>query len=343
MEQALARYLGDHPHRRARVDDGNLHLQRVQKLRGSENVARKTYVRLSAGAITAGGTLGILIPPSVMLVVMAPVVGVPATHLFAACTIPGLLLAALYCGYTLIRSYLNPKLGPPLPLEQHASSYTVVLRELAIGVVPVVVVVFATLVTILMGIATPTDAAAVGCFVSVVMAIMYGRLTWKGFKRSVFATLEISSMVLVLVAAFNFYGAVFSRLGSASMIAESLLDLPLPPTAMLLVILLLIFLLGWPLEWVPIVLVVVPIVLPMIKQLEIDMLWFTTLVAVCLQTAWLSPPVALSAYFLKGVVPDWDLKDINAGMLQFMLLQLAGLLLIIVFPALALWLPSQLF
>jgi tripartite ATP-independent transporter DctM subunit len=224
-------------------------------------------VQLSAGAITAGGTLGILIPPSVMLVVMAPVVGVPATHLFAACTIPGLLLAAMYCGYTTIRSYLDPKLGPPLPPEQHASSYMEVVRELAIGVVPVVVVIFATLVTILMGIATPTDAAAVGCFVSVIMAAAYRRLTWNGFKASVFATLEISSMVLILVAASNFYGAVFSRLGSAAMITESLLDLPLPPTAMLLVILLLIFLLGWPLEWVPIVLVVVPIVLPMISNL----------------------------------------------------------------------------
>lgn len=300
-------------------------------------------VRLSAGAITAGGTLGILIPPSVMLVVMAPVVGVPATYLFASCTIPGFLLAGLFCAYTTIRSYMNPKLGPVLPLEERPTSVMQVVRELAIGVVPVIVVIFATLVTILMGIATPTDAAAVGCFVSVIMAMLYRKFTWEGFKKSMFATLEISSMVLVLVAASNFYGAVFSRLGSATFIAEWLLDLPFPPTVMLLLILLLIFLLGWPLEWVPIVLVVVPIVLPLVQKLGIDVLWFSTLVAVCLQTAWLSPPVALSAYFLKGVVPQWELRDINLGMIQFMLLQIVGLLLVLIFPALALWLPSVLF
>jgi TRAP-type mannitol/chloroaromatic compound transport system permease large subunit len=149
-------------------------------------------------------------------------------------------------------------------------------------------------------------------------------------------------MILVLVAASNFFGAVFSRLGSANMIAESLLALPLPPTAMLLLMLAIIFLLGWPLEWVPIVLIVVPILLPLVQKLGIDLVWFCTLVAVCLQTAWLSPPVALSAYFLKGVVPDWPLNDIYRGMAQFMVLQIIGLLLVLFFPELALWLPAVL-
>lgn len=149
-------------------------------------------------------------------------------------------------------------------------------------------------------------------------------------------------MILLLVAASNFFGAVFSRLGSPSMIAETLLQLDLPPTGMLMLVLLIIFLLAWPLEWVPIVLIVVPILLPLIKQLNIDLIWFCTLVAVCLQTAWLSPPVALSAYFLKGVVPDWRLKDIYAGMMQFMALQILGLALVLIFPALATWLPQAL-
>ena len=149
-------------------------------------------------------------------------------------------------------------------------------------------------------------------------------------------------MILFLVAASNFFGAVFSRLGSATMIAESLLSLNFSPTTMLVIMLLIIFLLGWPLEWVPIVLIVVPILLPLVNKLGIDLVWFCTLVAVCLQTAWLSPPVALSAYFLKGVVPEWSLKDINAGMIQFIWLQLIGLGLCIAFPQLSLWLPALL-
>jgi TRAP-type mannitol/chloroaromatic compound transport system permease large subunit len=168
-------------------------------------------------------------------------------------------------------------------------------------------------------------------------------MTLERLKQAIWSTLEVSSMILLLVAASNFFGAVFSRLGSTTLIAESLLGLALPPTVLLIVILLVIFLLGWPLEWVPIVLIVVPILLPIVQKAGIDLIWFCTLVAVCLQTAWLSPPVALSAYFLKGVVPDWSLKDIYAGMLQFMWLQVAGLVIVFMFPQLALWLPKVLF
>ena len=299
-------------------------------------------VRLSAGAITAGGTLGILIPPSVMLIVMGPVVGVPTTDLFAAAVIPGLLLAGLYIAYALGRSFLNPELGPPLPLDQRAGSIGEVVRELVLGVLPVVVVILATLGVILAGIATPTDAGAFGAFTVLLLTLVYRRLTWAKLKIAVFSTLEVSSMILLLVAASNYFGSVFSRLGSANMIAEALLSLPFSPTIMLILILALIFVLGWPLEWVPIILIVVPILLPLVQKLGIDLIWFCTLVAVCLQTAWLSPPVALSAYFLKGVVPDWKLSDIYAGMFQFMILQVIGLGLILAFPQLALWLPAVL-
>lgn len=299
-------------------------------------------IRMSAGAITAGGTLGILIPPSVMLIVMGPVVGVPATDLFAAAVVPGLMLALLYIVYTLVRCYMNPALGPALPPEERAGSVGEVVRELAVGIVPIVVVIFATLGVILAGIATPTDAGAVGAFAVLLLTLAYRRMTWANFRAAVYSTLLTSCMILLLVAASNYFGAVFSRMGSASLIAESLLGLDLPPTVMLLLILGIIFVLGWPLEWVPIVLIVVPILLPLVRKLGIDIVWFCTLVAVCLQTAWLSPPVALSAYFLKGVVPEWDLDDIYKGMLQFMVLQVIGLLLILAFPQLALWLPAVL-
>jgi TRAP-type mannitol/chloroaromatic compound transport system permease large subunit len=149
-------------------------------------------------------------------------------------------------------------------------------------------------------------------------------------------------MILLLVAASNYFGAIFSRLGTANMIADALIELPFSPMVMLWLILGLIFILAWPLEWVPIVLIVVPIMLPLVQKLGIDLVWFCTLVAVCLQTAWLSPPVALSAYFLKGVVPEWKLIDIYIGMAQFMILQVLGLAIVFMFPELATWLPSVL-
>ena len=150
-------------------------------------------------------------------------------------------------------------------------------------------------------------------------------------------------MILFLVAASNFFGAVFSRLGTPEVMTQALLGLELPPMAMLAIIMVVIFLLAWPLEWVPIVLIFVPIMLPLIKQLNFDLTWFGILVAVNLQTAWLSPPVALSAYFLKGVAPQWGLSDIYKGMMQFMVLQLVGLILVIVYPQIALWLPGVLY
>lgn len=299
--------------------------------------------RLSAGSIAAGGTLGMLIPPSIMLVVMGPVVGVPITELFAAAVFPGIMLAGLYMGYAVVRSYLRPELGPALPVEERAESGYEILRELFVGIIPLAVLIISVLGSILAGLATPTDAAAMGAMGSFLMALAYRRLTWQRLKTAVYSTIITSSMIMLLVAASNFYGAVFSRLGSATMIAEALLGLDLPPTVLLLVILALIFILGWPLEWVPIILIVVPIMLPAVTKLGIDLVWFCTLVAVCLQTAWLSPPVALSAYYIKGVVPDWDLKDIYLGMMQFMVIQMFGLMIVLFFPQIALWLPNLLF
>lgn len=299
--------------------------------------------KLSAGAIAAGGTLGILIPPSVMLVVMGPVVGVSVSQLFAAAVLPGILLAALYAGYALTRSFLNPRLGPPLPVEERATSPLQLLTEVVIGIIPVTILILATLGTILAGIATPTDGAAMGAFGALVMTLAYRRLSWTMLKSCVVCTLEISSMILFLLAASNFFGAVFSRLGTTNMITNGLLALNLPSMGLVVAILVVIFVLGWPLEWVPIVLIFVPIMLPLVRQMGIDLIWFSTLVAVCLQSAWLSPPVALSAYFLKGVMPEWDLKDIYLGMLQFMVFQVLGLGLLLLFPQITLWLPRLLY
>jgi len=163
------------------------------------------------------------------------------------------------------------------------------------------------------------------------------------FYDALIKTLEITVLILFLVAASNFFGAVFSRLGTPMLLTEFLLSWDISVTWVLLIIMALIFLLGWPLEWVPIVLIIVPILIPVLIKLDVNLVWFGILVAVNLQTAWLSPPVALSAYFLKGVVPEWDLKDIYLGMMQFMVIQVIGLVLIFVFPQIALWLPTLIY
>lgn len=299
--------------------------------------------RLSAGAIGAGGTLGILIPPSILLIVLGPVVGVPVSELFTAAIIPGLMLSITYIIYTLARSWFQPSLGPPLTDAEIAeTSIWQKFGELAVGVVPVLVIIGFTLGVIILGIATPTDAAATGGFASLMLALIYRRMTWQKFKTCVFNTLLNTSMIMFLLGAANFFGAVFSRLGSADFLTQWLLDLPLGPESMLLIMLAIVFVLGSPLEWIPIVLVIVPIFLPTVAEMGYDPLWFSILVAVTLQTSWLTPPMALSAYFLKGVVPGWRMGDIYVGMTQFVALQLIVVLLLVAFPELVLWLPEKL-
>ena len=365
-------------------------------------------VRLAAGTITAGGTLGILIPPSIMLVVMGPVLEVPVTDLFAAAIVPGIMLASLYAAYALIRCWMNPSLGPTLSEEDQPQTshlywleailvigsilmlFTLMVMGLSgglaglfpfsslllpagwaglmyagsvwvktnkpagfffsdlwyeffMGLVPPSALVAFALGSILFGWATPTEGAACGAFGALVLSLAYRRLTLSKLYDALLKTLEISVLILFLVAASNFFGAVFSRLGTPTMLTDFLLAWDLSPTLILIIIMALIFLLGWPLEWVPIVLIIVPILIPVLVKMDVNLTWFGILVAVNLQTAWLSPPVALSAYFLKGVVPDWDLKDIYLGMMQFMVIQLIGLILVFTFPQIALWLPEYIY
>jgi tripartite ATP-independent transporter DctM subunit len=298
--------------------------------------------KLSAGAIAAGGTLGILIPPSVMLIVMGPVLGVSVAELYAAAFGPGFLLATVYLVYLLGRAFINPKLGPPVPKEERVHSFAVLLREVVIGVVPLLGLIAATLGSILAGVATPTEASALGALGASLLAIAYRKVTYAGLKRAVLATTATSSMVLFLAMTSNIFGAVFSRLGTANWITETMLALPLPPTLMLILVIVLIFLLGWPFEWPAIVLVFLPIFYPVIAALKFDMIWFGALVAVTLQTAFLSPPVAMSAYYLKQVVKEWSLATIYKGMYEFMILQCIVIALLIIFPQIATYLPDRL-
>jgi len=298
---------------------------------------------LSAGAIAAGGCLGILIPPSVMLVVMGPVLGVSVIHLFAAALIPGLILSLMFIGYTLVRCQINPELGPPLPPELRPESTSAIFKELISGVIPLGFVMFASLGSIIAGLATPTEAAAMGSGGSVLLTVIYKRFNLRLIKAATLSTLRTTSLILFLVVTSTQYGAVFTVLGTGSMLVNTMMGLAVPPMVLLAILMVVIFLLGWPLEWPAILFIFVPIFLPVIIQLNFDLIWFGTLLAVNLQTAFLSPPVAMSAYYLKAVAPEWSLADIYIGMMQFMALQFVGLMLVFFLPQIALWLPKMLY
>jgi tripartite ATP-independent transporter DctM subunit len=299
--------------------------------------------RLAAGVVCAGGTLGILIPPSIMLVLMGPVMGVSVLHLFAGAIIPGLLLAGMHIAYAMTRAVLNPSLGPPLPLEERAANWGIVVKELIAGFLPAAALMFCALGTILMGIATPTEAAGLGAAGALVLTVLYGKMSWSLFRDCMMNTLQTTSMILFLAVSANIYAAVFSRLGSGLLVTSWFLGMPFDPFWIVVMMMVLIFLLAWPLEWPAIVLIFVPILVPVVRELEVNLVWFGILVAVNLQSAFLSPPVAMAAYYLKGAVPQLNLGDIYIGMLQFNVIQNMAVVLILVFPGLALWLPRLIY
>jgi len=308
---------------------------------------------LSAGAITAGGTLGILIPPSVMLIVMGPVLGVSVADLYAAAFGPGFLLAAIYLIYLITRSAINPKLGPPVPKEERVTDPVAIVREVIIGVLPLALLIAATLGSILAGLATPTEASAIGALGALILAVCYRRLTYAGLKQAVISATMTSSMVLLLAVTSNIFGAVFARMGTADWVTGAMVSLPVPPLVMLAFVVILLFLLGWPFEWPAIILVFLPIFYPVVDALkpalsqsfgippEFFMVWFGSLVAVTMQTAYLSPPVAMSAYYLKQVVKEWSLGTIYRGMFEFMVLQCIAIAIVMFVPAIATWFPQR--
>src|SRR5919205_91881 len=309
---------------------------------------------LSSGTITAGGTLGILIPPSVMLIVMGPVLGVSVADLYAAAFGPGFLLAGLYLVYLITRSFINPRLGPPVPKEERVTSVYAIVREVVIGVLPLMLLIAATLGSILAGLATPTEASGIGALGALILAIVYRRLTYAGLRQAVISATLTSSMVLLLAVTSNIFGAVFARMGTANWITDAMVSLPVPPLVMLAFVVFLLFLLGWPFEWPAIILVFLPIFFPVVDSLkpalsqslgiqpDLFMVWFGALVAVTMQTAYLSPPVAMSAYYLKQVVKEWSLGTIYRGMFEFMVLQCIAIAIVMFMPGIATSFPQKL-
>ncbi|MBF2019591.1 MAG: TRAP transporter large permease subunit [Hydrococcus sp. C42_A2020_068] len=301
-------------------------------------------VKFSTGIIAAGGTLGILIPPSVLLILYGATAGVSVPKLYAGAFIPGLLLSLSYLIYILVRVYTNPNLGPALPKEERTVPLPKLLRMLATSFLPITVLILSVLGAILFGIATPTEAAAVGAIGGLVLAAFHRQLTFQNLKESVYLSMRSSAMVCWLFIGSSIFAAVFALLGGSSAIEQFVTGLGLPPTLFLIVVLIIIFLLGWPLEWTEIIVIFMPIFLPLLDRFDIDPLMFGILNALNLQTSFLSPPVAMSAFYLKGVAPKHiTINQIFAGMYPYMALQLAVMLLVMIFPNLVYFLPNLLF
>jgi tripartite ATP-independent transporter DctM subunit len=317
-------------------------------------------VKFSTGTIAAGGTLGILIPPSVLLILYGSVAGVGVPRLYAAAFGPGLMLASLYLIYIVGRAYLNPKLAPPLPPEERKAALEPIrlgnkvlvsdntllqiVWMLITSFLPLAALIGAVLGSILMGLATPTEAAGLGAFGGLLLAAAYRRLNWESFKESVFLTGRTTAMVTWLFVGSGLFAGVFAILGGSKLIEEFIISLGMPSWAFFWLAQVIIFLLGWPLEWTEITIIFMPLFLPLLDTFRLDREYFGIMAALNQQTSFLSPPVAMSAFYLKGVAPKHvTLNQIFSGMLPYMVIQVLAMAVLWFVPALATWLPDAIY
>jgi tripartite ATP-independent transporter DctM subunit len=299
----------------------------------------------ASGVICAGGTLGILIPPSILLIVYAATSGVSIVRMYAGALFPGLLLTGLYLAYVVGRAIINPSLAPK-PSKEEVGDHSVLKLGwmLLTSFVPLAFLILAVLGAILLGWATPSEAAALGALGGIVLAAAYGALTWQRLKESVYLTVRTSAMVCWLFVGSGTFASVFAYLGGQQLITDVVTGLDISPLMFMIVAQVIIFILGWPLEWTEIIVIFIPIFLPLLHHFGIDPLFFGILVAVNLQTAFLSPPMAMSAYYLKGIAPsEVTLNAIFRGMMPYMLMVILSMVVIYVFPGIATWLPSVIY
>jgi tripartite ATP-independent transporter DctM subunit len=304
---------------------------------------RNYNIPLATGAICAGGTLGILIPPSVMMLLYGPMVGLSVAKMFMGAFIPGLILSGLFIIYIVVICLIKPEYGPPMPKEERqAIPMLKVAGEILLYLVPPMFLILAVLGSIFFGIASPTEAAAMGGLGSIVVAIFYRKFNLRVLYQGVMDTLKITTMVMfVAVGAFMFSG-VFMALGGAKLIGNFIIALPLGKWGILAVMMVVIFILGMLIDWIGILFIVVPIFTPVVIGLGFDPLWFALVVCVNLQMSFISPPFAYSIFYLKGVSPPQvQMMDIIKGVIPFLVLQAIGTGLVILFPQLILWLPSK--
>jgi tripartite ATP-independent transporter DctM subunit len=296
----------------------------------------------ASGVICAGGTLGILIPPSIMLIVYAAASGVSIVKLYAGALFPGFMLAGLYLIYIIGRSIIQPSIAPkPRDDEVGDISTGRLIFMVMTSFVPLAVLILAVLGSILFGFATPSEAASVGALGGLGLATAYGALTWQRLRESVYLTMKTTAMVCWLFVGSWTFSSVFSYLGGEQLIGEFVTGLDLSPVAFLILAQIIIFLLGWPLEWSEIIIIFVPIFLPLLPHFGIDPLFFGILVALNLQTSFLTPPMAMSAYYLKGIAPPHvQLVEIFRGCMPFLAMVFLAMILVYVFPAITEWLPQ---
>ena len=299
--------------------------------------------KLATGVIAAGGTLGILIPPSIMLIVYAATAGVSVVKLYAAAMVPGILLATLYLGYVIIRVVLNPKLAPK-PKNVEDVGFLHAVWMIVTAFLPLAALILTVLGSILFGLATPSEAAAMGALGGIVLAVVYRAFSWQRLKEAVFLTAKTTAMVCYLFVGSWTFSSVFSYLGGESVVKEFMLSMDLSTIQFLLLTQLIIFILGWPLEWSEIIIIFVPIFLPLLEHFGVDPLFFGILIAINLQTSFLTPPMAMSAYYLKGIAPkEVELWTIFKGCFPFLGMVFLTIALIYVEPRIVNWLPDLMY
>jgi len=297
----------------------------------------------ASGVICAGGTLGILIPPSIMLIVYAAIAELSVLRLYAAAIIPGFLLAGFYMVYVVGRAYFNPSIAPK-PLEEEVPSTRVIFIQLLTSFIPLALLILSVLGSILLGLATPAEAAAIGAFGGLFLAFCYKALNWKTLKESIFLTAKTTAMVCWLFVGSWTFASVFSYLGGHSVVEHWILGMNLEPWQFLVMAQLIIFVLGWPLEWTEILIIFVPIFLPMLDTFGVNPYFFAMLVALNLQTSFLTPPMAMAAYYLKGVVGDAiELIEIFKSIMPYLFIVIFTMVLMYNFPGIALFLPDFFF
>jgi tripartite ATP-independent transporter DctM subunit len=307
-------------------------------------VSRGYDKSLAAGAIVATGTLGILIPPSIMLVVYAPQAGLSIGQMFMGAVFPGLVLSACYIAYVSVRCYLNPALGPPIPADQMPEFTRAKLISLLWSLVPPVALMIAVLGTIFSGISPPTEAAAVGCTASLLLAAAYRKFTWDLIKTACIDTLKVSTFVVMIAALCYAFVGIFMNAGAGDVVSDMILSVPGGKWASFFTIMFIVFLLGMFIEWIGIVFIIVPIFSPIFVELGFNPLWAGMMVCINLQMAFQTPPMAMSIFVLKGTAPKevgLTMAEIIKGVIPFVTIIWFALILFTIFPGIITWLPEQ--
>lgn len=296
---------------------------------------------LASGTICAGGGLGVIIPPSIVLIIYGPNAGVSIADLFAASLVPGLILSACYLTYIGIRCYLKPELGPAMPPEERKFPRRALLSMIVVTLFPPALLILAVLGAILFGIAAPTEAASLGTIGAIAICAAHRRLNWQTLKAALYDTVRICSMVLFIVVGAKIFTSVFLRMGGNRVVQNAITGLALPRIGTIIVMLSINVLLGFVFDWIGIIFILVPTYIPILQVLGVDPLWFGTLFCICLQISYMTPPFAYSIFYLKGIAPpEVTLSHMYRGAIPFLAIQLMCLALLIAFPQLSLWFPS---